>query len=88
MLDRPIQLTDLEKVRWEEEILSATCESVLVGCNMHGSQLILILIKLNNNKLLFIYSAFVKLAHELDLFVIIRPGPYICSEWDFGGLPR
>lgn len=32
-------------------------------------------------------SAFVKLAHELDLFVIIRPGPYICSEWDFGGLP-
>lgn len=32
-------------------------------------------------------SAFVKLAHGLDLFVIIRPGPYICSEWDFGGLP-
>lgn len=21
------------------------------------------------------------------LYVILRPGPYICSEWDFGGLP-
>ena len=24
---------------------------------------------------------------ELDLNVIIRPGPYICAEWEFGGLP-
>lgn len=31
--------------------------------------------------------AFIKLAQELNLYVIIRPGPYICSEWDFGGLP-
>jgi beta-galactosidase len=30
---------------------------------------------------------FVELAGELDLRVIVRPGPYICSEWDFGGLP-
>ena len=30
---------------------------------------------------------FVRLAGELDLYVILRPGPYICSEWDFGGLP-
>lgn len=32
-------------------------------------------------------SAFIKLAKELGLYVILRPGPYICSEWDFGGLP-
>jgi len=31
--------------------------------------------------------AFIKLAQELQLYVIVRPGPYICSEWDFGGLP-
>jgi len=31
---------------------------------------------------------FVKMAKEEDLFVIVRPGPYICSEWDYGGLPR
>ena len=33
-------------------------------------------------------TAFVEMAREEDLFVILRPGPYICSEWDFGGLPR
>ncbi|XP_046649985.1 beta-galactosidase-1-like protein 2 [Daphnia pulicaria] len=32
-------------------------------------------------------TAFVEMAQEEDLFVILRPGPYICSEWDFGGLP-
>jgi beta-galactosidase len=30
---------------------------------------------------------FIQIAAELGLKVIIRPGPYICSEWDFGGLP-
>lgn len=32
-------------------------------------------------------GAFVRTAGELGLFVILRPGPYICSEWDFGGFP-
>jgi hypothetical protein len=32
-------------------------------------------------------AQFVRLAGELGLYVIIRPGPYICAEWDFGGLP-
>lgn len=30
---------------------------------------------------------FVKTAHELGLYVILRPSPYICAEWEFGGLP-
>ena len=30
---------------------------------------------------------FIKLAGTLGLYVIFRPGPYICSEWDFGGMP-
>ena len=30
---------------------------------------------------------YIELAAELGLKVIVRPGPYICSEWDFGGLP-
>jgi beta-galactosidase len=30
---------------------------------------------------------YIRLAGELGLNVIVRPGPYICSEWDFGGLP-
>lgn len=30
---------------------------------------------------------FVKNAQELGLWVILRPSPYICAEWEFGGLP-
>lgn len=30
---------------------------------------------------------FVKLAQKLGLYVILRPSPYICAEWEFGGLP-
>lgn len=30
---------------------------------------------------------FINLAETEDLFVIIRPGPFIDSEWEFGGLP-
>lgn len=30
---------------------------------------------------------FLNTAQELGLYAIVRPGPYICSEWDFGGLP-
>ena len=30
---------------------------------------------------------FVDLAASLGLHVILRPGPFICAEWDFGGLP-
>ncbi|MGK0465990.1 glycoside hydrolase family 35 protein [Clostridium sp.] len=32
-------------------------------------------------------KGFIKLAQELELFVIVRPSPYICAEWEFGGLP-
>ena len=32
---------------------------------------------------------FLKMAEdEFGLYVIIRPGPYICAEWDGGGYPR
>ena len=30
---------------------------------------------------------FIETAADVGLKVIVRPGPYICSEWDFGGLP-
>ena len=32
-------------------------------------------------------EGFVRLAQELGLYVILRPSPYICAEWEFGGLP-
>ncbi|MDE3180777.1 MAG: beta-galactosidase [Acidobacteriota bacterium] len=32
-------------------------------------------------------AAYLRIAQEEGLWAIIRPGPYICTEWDFGGLP-
>lgn len=32
-------------------------------------------------------SAFLTMAKEEGLWVVARPGPYICSEWDGGALP-
>lgn len=32
-------------------------------------------------------EGFIKLAADLNLMVLVRTGPYICAEWDFGGLP-
>ncbi|MBD5355523.1 MAG: cellulase family glycosylhydrolase [Bacteroides sp.] len=30
---------------------------------------------------------FIKLCEENDMKVILRPGPYVCAEWEMGGLP-
>lgn len=30
---------------------------------------------------------FLKTAQKYNLSVLLRPGPYICAEWEFGGLP-
>ena len=30
---------------------------------------------------------FIKLVQEMELHLIVRPGPYICAEWEYGGFP-
>jgi len=32
-------------------------------------------------------AEYIKTAEEEGLFVILRPGPYVCAEWEFGGYP-
>ena len=32
-------------------------------------------------------EGFLRAAREEELFVLLRPGPYICAEWEWGGLP-
>ncbi|MCO4294733.1 beta-galactosidase [Solitalea sp. MAHUQ-68] len=32
-------------------------------------------------------AAFVKLVQANGMYCIVRPGPYVCAEWDMGGLP-
>ena len=32
-------------------------------------------------------AEFCRLAQKLGMYVIVRPGPYVCAEWEMGGLP-
>ncbi|NMM94589.1 beta-galactosidase [Bifidobacterium oedipodis] len=32
-------------------------------------------------------EAFLHMTHETGLYALVRPGPYICSEWDGGAIP-
>lgn len=32
-------------------------------------------------------AAFVRLVQKNGMYCIVRPGPYVCAEWDMGGLP-
>lgn len=30
---------------------------------------------------------FFKIAYEENMWVLVRPGPYVCAEWELGGIP-
>ena len=32
-------------------------------------------------------AGFCRLAQQNGMYVIVRPGPYVCAEWEMGGLP-
>ena len=32
-------------------------------------------------------AAFCRMAQKNGMYVIVRPGPYVCAEWEMGGLP-
>lgn len=32
-------------------------------------------------------AAFVRLVQKAGMYCIVRPGPYVCAEWEMGGLP-
>ncbi|MGF6979382.1 beta-galactosidase [Paraburkholderia sp. JPY465] len=32
-------------------------------------------------------EAFIRLCQSEQMWVLLRPGPYVCAEWDLGGLP-
>jgi beta-galactosidase len=32
-------------------------------------------------------SEFIRICQQEGMWVIVRPGPYVCAEWDWGGLP-
>ena len=32
-------------------------------------------------------AAFIRIVQEEGMLLMLRPGPYVCAEWEFGGLP-
>ncbi|MBK6936867.1 MAG: beta-galactosidase [Chitinophagaceae bacterium] len=32
-------------------------------------------------------AEFIRICQQERMWVLLRPGPYVCAEWDFGGLP-
>ena len=32
-------------------------------------------------------AEFCRLAQKNGMYIIVRPGPYVCAEWEMGGLP-
>jgi beta-galactosidase len=32
-------------------------------------------------------ASFIRTCQQEGLWVLLRPGPYVCAEWDFGGIP-
>ncbi len=32
-------------------------------------------------------TGFIRICQQEGMWVLLRPGPYVCAEWDFGGLP-
>lgn len=74
-------------IYWEDRLLKlkemgCNCVETYVCWNLHEKE---------EGKLDFSewldFGRFLDLAKKIGLYAIIRPGPYICSEWDFGGLP-
>ncbi|MBQ8840448.1 MAG: beta-galactosidase [Clostridia bacterium] len=62
--------------------LGCNCVETYCAWNMHEKQVGVFDFEGNLD-----IAEFIKIAGEEGLMVIVRPGPYICSEWEFGGLP-
>ena len=72
---------------WEDifrklKALGCNCVETYCAWNMHEK----VRGKYDFSKNLDI-AKFIRMAQKEDLMVIVRPGPYICAEWEFGGLP-
>ena len=75
----PDNWTDIFK---KLKALGCNCAETYCAWNMHEKQPGVFDFSGNLN-----IAEFIKAAGKEGLMVIVRPGPYICAEWEFGGLP-
>lgn len=57
--------------------------SVYIFWNYHEPQEGVFDFKTGNRNL----QEFFKIVQEEDMWLIVRPGPYVCAEWELGGIP-
>jgi len=57
--------------------------SVCLFWNYHESQEGVFDFSTGNRNL----AEFFRIVQEEEMWLIVRPGPYVCAEWEFGGLP-
>ena len=72
---------------WEHRILSCKALGMNTIClyvfwNLHEQQPGKFDFTGNND-----IARFCRLAQKHGMYVIVRPGPYVCAEWEMGGLP-
>lgn len=72
---------------WEQRILSCKALGMNTLClyvfwNLHEQEEGKFDFSGNND-----IAAFCRLAQKHGMYVIVRPGPYVCAEWEMGGLP-
>jgi beta-galactosidase len=96
MLDhKPFQIISGEihparvpEVYWRHRIQMAKA----MGCNTIAAYIFWNYHELKPNEFDFTsgnrnIAGFIRLCQEEGMWVLLRPGPYVCAEWDLGGIP-
>ncbi|CAE6716993.1 beta-galactosidase [Paraburkholderia haematera] len=73
---------------WQHRILMAkamgmNCIALYVMWNYHETSPGVFDFRTGNRNI----EAFIRLCQQEGMWVLLRPGPYICGEWDLGGIP-
>ncbi|CAB3782304.1 Beta-galactosidase [Paraburkholderia ultramafica] len=73
---------------WQHRILMAramgmNCIALYVMWNYHETSPGMFDFRTGNRDI----EAFIRLCQQEKMWVLLRPGPYICGEWDLGGIP-
>jgi len=84
MISGEIHYTRVPREAWRQRMQMAKAMGLntigtYVFWNVHEPQKNVFDFKGNND-----IAAFIKIAQEEGLWVVLRPSPYVCAEWEFG----
>ncbi|SDB90342.1 beta-galactosidase [Paraburkholderia lycopersici] len=78
----------IPRAYWQHRILTAkamgmNCVSLYIMWNYHETREGIFDFHSGNRDI----ESFIRLCQSEAMWVLLRPGPYVCAEWDLGGLP-